>query len=30
MSKYTIQVTDSGIGIIGDNAHVEGGIKFGK
>jgi hypothetical protein len=30
VSKYNIQATDSEIGIIGDRAHVEGGIKFGK
>ena len=30
VSKYNIQATDSEIGVIGDNAHVEGGIKFGK
>jgi hypothetical protein len=30
VSKYNIQATDSEIGVIGDHAHVEGGIKFGK
>ena len=30
VSKYNIQATDSEIGVIGDHAHVEGGIKFGR
>jgi hypothetical protein len=30
VSKYNIQAIDSEIGVIGDNAHVEGGIKFDR
>ena len=29
LNKYNIQATDSQIGVIGDDAHVEGGIHFG-
>jgi protein involved in polysaccharide export with SLBB domain len=28
LSKYNIQITNGEVGIIGDNAHVEGGIHF--
>lgn len=30
VSKYNIHAENSEIGVIGDRAHVEGGIKFGK
>ena len=30
LSKYHIEAQDSEIGVIGDDAHVEGGIHFGK
>ena len=30
LSKYRIEAQDSEIGVIGDDAHVEGGIHFGK
>jgi hypothetical protein len=30
VSKYSIQATDSEIGVIGDNAQIEGGIHFGQ
>jgi hypothetical protein len=30
VSKYHIQAKDSEIGVIGDHAHIEGGIKFGR
>ena len=30
LSKYHIEAHDSEIGVIGDGAHVEGGIHFGK
>ena len=30
VSKYNIQVQDSQIGVIGDHAHIEGGIRFGE
>ncbi len=30
VSKYNIQATDSEIGVIGDDAKIEGGIHFGQ
>ena len=30
LSKYHIEAQDSEIGVIGDRAHIEGGIHFGK
>ena len=30
IAKYNIQATGSQIGVIGDHAHVQGGIKFGR
>lgn len=30
MAKYNIQMQNSQTGVIGDNAHIEGGINFGK
>jgi hypothetical protein len=30
LSKYNVQITNSEVGVIGDDAHIEGGIKFGK
>ena len=30
LGKYNIQAKDSEIGVIGDDAHIEGGIKFGR
>jgi hypothetical protein len=30
LSKYNVQITNSKVGVIGDDAHIEGGIKFGK
>ena len=30
LSKYNVTVENSEVGVIGDHAHVEGGIHFGK
>lgn len=30
MSKYNLQIKDSEVGVIGDNAKIEGGIHFGE
>jgi len=30
LNKYHIEAHDSEIGVIGDDAHIEGGIHFGK
>jgi hypothetical protein len=30
MAKYHVNIRDSEVGIVGDNARVEGGIHFGK
>ena len=29
LNQYNIQITDSQIGVIGDDAHIEGGMHFG-
>jgi len=30
ISKYHLNITDSNVGVIGDNADIKGGIHFGK
>lgn len=30
LAKYKVHIENSQVGVVGDNAHVEGGMHFGK